>query len=83
MNQWESRLVQARAEIVNAFVDALENGVEFARVLELLGVEGKPATMLRAMLSRYSNEQLAEMLQGAKITQSGDTAEVLPLRSSA
>lgn len=79
---FECALSQAKDGLIVALVQALENNVSLARCLEVLGVEGKPATMLRAMLSRYSDEQLAEMLSGLAnpSNEVSGTEAVLPLQ---
>ena len=63
MNGWETQLADARRLLIDSLADALENGVSLAQCLSILGVEGKPATMLRAFLSRYNDAELAETLR--------------------
>jgi hypothetical protein len=66
MSEYEAALLAKRNEVVAAFIAALQNGVTLPRCLEILGVEGKARTMLRAMLSRYDEGQLAELLSGVR-----------------
>lgn len=63
MNEYEQELLDSRNGIILAIAKALEHGVPLSRCLELLGVEGKPATLLRAFLGRYQEGELAGALR--------------------
>lgn len=58
-----SELQRCKDDLIGALASALDNGVSLAECLAALGVEGKPATMLRAFLSRYSDAELAATLR--------------------
>lgn len=56
-------LVRARNGLLAALADALEAGVKLADCLTALGVEGRPAIMVRAFLHSYSDTQLAVLVR--------------------
>jgi anti-sigma factor RsiW len=58
-----AELHRAKDDLIGALASALDSGVSLAECLAALGVEGKPATMLRAFLSRYSDADLAATLR--------------------
>lgn len=67
-----AELHRAKDDLIGALASALDNGVSLAECLAALGVEGKPATMLRAFLSRYSDGELAETLRAMKAENPSD-----------
>lgn len=62
-----TELRRCKDDLIGALALALDNGVSLAECLAALGVEGKPATMLRAFLSRQSDAEIADTLRAMRV----------------